>query len=98
MIVLFHSLACLAGGRAAAVSDDLETARESNVFRTDPDRFLALGFKAFPVHAASPFSLGEDEPVRRFGSLMRQKFIVGCLNNKAVSIMRVKCSSLTIVW
>ena len=78
--------------RAAAVSDDLETARESNLFRTDPDRFLALEFvKAFPVHAASPFSLAEAEPVRRFFSLMRKNFNVGCLNNKAVSIMAVNC-------
>ena len=98
MIVLFHSLACLAGGRAAAVSDDLETARESNVFRTDPDRFLALGFvKAFPVHNDSPFILGEAKSLRRFCSLMRQNFIVRCLN-KAVRIMRVKYFSLSAVW
>ena len=36
------SLPCVSAGRAAAVSDDLETARESNQFRTDPDRFVAL--------------------------------------------------------
>ena len=95
----FVSLPCvLAGGRAAAVSDDLETARESNVFRTDPDRFLALAFvKAFPVHNDSPFILGEAKSLRRFCSLMRQNFIVRCLN-KAVRIMRVKYFSLSAVW
>ena len=92
-----RSLAYRAGGRAAAVPDDLETVRESNLFRTDPDRFLSLEFvKAFPVHAASPFSLGEAEPVRRFCSLMRKKFNVGCFNNKAVS-MRINCFSLSVV-
>ena len=60
MFILFRSLAYLAGDRAMAVSENLETALESNLFRTDPDRFLALEFvNAFPVHAASPFSLGE---------------------------------------
>ena len=68
LFVWFRSLAYIAG-RAAAVSDDFETARECNLFRTDPDRFLALEFvKAFPVHAASPFSLGEGEPVHCFVS------------------------------
>ena len=40
MFVSFRSLAYLAA-RTAAVSDDLETARESNLFRTDPARYLA---------------------------------------------------------
>ena len=47
--VLVRSLAYLAGGRAAAISDGPDTARESNLFRTDPDVFLALQFvKAVP--------------------------------------------------
>ena len=47
--VLFRSLVYLAGGRAAAISDGPDTARESNLFRTDPDVFLALQFvKAVP--------------------------------------------------
>ena len=37
----FRSVAYLAR-RAAAVCDDLETAQENNLFKTDPDRFLAL--------------------------------------------------------
>ena len=66
MLILFRALAYLAGGRVEAVSD-LETAREGNLFRSDPDRFLVLEFvKAFPVHSASPFSLVDAEPVRRF--------------------------------
>lgn len=81
-------------GRAAG-SDKLETARGSNLFRTDPDRFLALEFvKAFPIHAASPFSLAEAAPVRRFLSLMRESFNVESLNSEAVSsIMMVNCVS-----
>ena len=59
MFVWFRSLAYLAG-RAAAFSDDLETARESNLFKTNPDRFLAVEFvQGFPVHAAYPFSLAK---------------------------------------
>ena len=43
-----------------AFSDDLETARESNLFKTNPDRFLAVEFvQGFPVHAAYPFSLAK---------------------------------------
>ena len=79
-MVLFRSLAYLAWGRDAAVSDALETPWESNLFRADPNIFLALEFvTAYPVHAASPFSLGEDELVRRFCSLVRKDFNVGCL-------------------
>ena len=96
--VLFRSLAYLACGRAAAVSGDIETARESNLFRTDPNCFLALDFvKAFPVHAASPFSLGSAENIGRFCSLMRKDFNVGCLNSDAVSVMRAKCFCLSFV-
>ena len=43
MFVLFRSLAYLAGGRAA-LSDDLKTARESNLLRTDPDDLPAQYF------------------------------------------------------
>ena len=47
--VLFRSLAYLAGGRAAVISDGPDTALESNLFRNDPDLFLALQFvKAVP--------------------------------------------------
>ena len=47
--VLVRSLAYLAGGRAAAISDGPDTARESNLFRTGPDLSLALEFvKAVP--------------------------------------------------
>ena len=52
--------------RAVVMSDDLEIARESNLFRADPDRFLALDYvKAFPVYAAAAVSLAESEPVGR---------------------------------
>lgn len=78
--------------RTAAVSDDLETARENNLFRTDPGRVLALAsVKAFLVHAVSPFSLAEAEPVCRALSLMRKNFNVECPNNKAASIVAVSC-------
>ena len=59
--------------RAVAILDDIEIAWESNMFQTDPDRFLAVEYvKAFPAYAAATFSLAEGELVHRFLSLMRK--------------------------
>ena len=55
MFVWFGSLAYLAG-RAAAVSDDIETARESNLFRTEPDRCLTLEFVKGTLALAHPLA------------------------------------------
>ena len=73
---LFRSLAYLAGGRAA-FSDDLKTARESNLLRTDPDRSPAQEFcKGFPSprrfsvqlrqgRTCPPFSFADEETLPR---------------------------------
>ena len=71
-------------GRNFAILDDLEIAPVSHLFRTDPDRFLALDLvNVFPVDAAATFSLEEIGPVRRFSSLMRKNFRAEGFNNKA---------------
>ena len=73
--------------RAIAVEDDLQGARNSHLFQMNPKRYLALEFvKAFCIHSASPFSLAEHEPVRRFLSLMGKDFDVKALNNRLVSM------------
>lgn len=81
-IVFVCSVLC----RAIEFQNTLEAARSSQLFRTNPQRYLALSFvKAFPIDAASPFNIGEHPAVRDFLSLMRKNFDVSALNNKAVS-------------
>ena len=86
-------------GRNFAILDDLEIAPVSNLFRTDPDRFLALDLvNVFPVDAAATFSLAEGEPVRRFLTVTRKTFRVEHINNKAVRTTGVvTCASLLVV-
>lgn len=78
--------ACYVICRAIEVQNELEEARNSQLFRTNPQRYLALRFvKAFNIDVAAPFNIGEHPAVRDFLSLMRKNFDVSALNNKGVS-------------
>ncbi len=77
--------------RSEKAADELECVRQSQLWRTDQQRFLALEYvKAIIIDAAVPFNLVEHPRLSRFLSLMNPQFNVSGLNSKAV---RMECRS-----
>lgn len=74
--------------RTIGVHNDPEIARNSSLFRINPQRCLALRFvKEFPIDAASPFNLGEHPTVRDFLSLNLKSVDITAVENEAGSYM-----------
>lgn len=74
--------------RAVETYDELQAARNSKLFRTDPQRFLVQEYvKAYPIDSAEPFNRAERASVRRLYSLLNKDFDVTGINNKAVSTL-----------
>lgn len=72
--------------RANGVVDDFEALRQTQLWKADHGRYLALEYvKAFPIDAASPFDLAERASVRQFLALMNKGFDVTRLNSTGVS-------------